>query len=165
MDGTDYPANAVVCKLWGLVGSPVEFILALSVYKALSHSYESWTCWIYSDEEYRQQVADGGPHQIGLFALVPQLRVDQVGEVDGDICSRTFQGSPQVAEADGHLFHERTVEQASKDRRRDRILQRCRIPVFRFTRTDLVRGSEESAYEIVDYIDERARLSSWRRMH
>ena len=34
-----------------------------------------------SDEEYRQAVADGGPHQIGLFALVPQLRVDQVGDI------------------------------------------------------------------------------------
>lgn len=71
MDGTDYPANAVVCKLWGLVGSPVEFILALSVYKALSHSYESWTCWIYSDEEYRQQVADGGPYQIDCLPSCP----------------------------------------------------------------------------------------------
>jgi hypothetical protein len=114
---TNYPANAVVCKLWGHVGSPVEFILALSVYKALSRSYDSWTCWVYSDGEYRQAVAEGGPHQIGLFALVPQLRIDQVGDVDlavfvpGVIKDRPI----VVIEADGHHFHERTVEQASKD--------------------------------------------------
>ena len=48
---TDYSANAVACKLWGLVGSPTEFILALSVYHALTRSYEAWTCWVYSNEE------------------------------------------------------------------------------------------------------------------
>jgi len=58
---TEYAANAVVCKLWGHVGSPTEFILVLSVYRALSRSYPAWTCWVYSDEEYRQALADGGP--------------------------------------------------------------------------------------------------------
>jgi hypothetical protein len=28
-----------------------------------------------------------------------------------------------------------------------------------------VRRSEESAHEIVDFIEERAQLSAWRRMH
>jgi hypothetical protein len=164
---TNYAANTVVCKLWGLVGSPTEFILALSVYRALARSYEAWTCWIYSDEEYRRQVADGGPHQIGLFALVPQLQVDKVGIVDLAIFVPGLnKHRPVVAvETDGHAFHERTVDQASNDRRRDRILQRFRIPVFRFTGTDVVRRSEESAHEIVDFIEERAQLSAWRRMH
>jgi hypothetical protein len=129
-----------------------------------TRSYEAWTCWVYSDEEYRQAVAEGGPHQIGLFALVPQLRVDSVGIIDLAIFVPGLNKCrPVVAiEADGHQFHERTVDQASNDRRRDRILQRSRIPVFRFTGTDVVRGSEEAAHEIVDYIDERARLSAWR---
>jgi hypothetical protein len=163
---TDYPANAVACKLWSLVGSPTEFILNLSVYHALTRSYEAWTCWVYSDEEYRQALAEGGPHQIGLFALVPQLRVDQVGDIDLAIFVPGLnKHRPVVAvECDGHQFHERTVDQASNDRRRDRVLQTLRIPVFRFTGTDVVRASEESAHEIVDYIDGRAQLSAWRRM-
>lgn len=50
-----------------------------------------------------------------------------------------------VAETDGHQFHERSPEQASKDRRRLRILQRLGIPVLPFTGTDVVRGSEAAA--------------------
>ena len=79
---TDYPANAVVCKLWGLVGSPIEFILALSVFHTLRRSYPSWTCWVYSDEEYRQAIADEKMDCLGRFALVPNLHVNKVGAVD-----------------------------------------------------------------------------------
>jgi hypothetical protein len=60
-----------------------------------------------------------------------------------------------VAECDGHAFHEKTPEQASKDRRRLRTLQRLGISVLPFTGTDIVRGSEESAQEIVEFIDAR----------
>lgn len=73
MSSTNYPANAVACKLWGLVGSPTEFILGLAVYHAFARSYEAWTPWLYSNEEYRQAVAEGGPFQI-LFALCPNYR-------------------------------------------------------------------------------------------
>jgi hypothetical protein len=162
---TNYAANAVVCKLWGLVGSPTEFILAMAVFRAFARSDEAWTPWVYSYEEYRQTVAEGGPFQIGLFALVPALQVDQVGEVDLAIFAPGLNKRRPVVvvETDGHAFHERTVDQASNDRRRDRILQRSRVPVFRFTGTDVVRSSEECAHEIIDYVNERAQLSAWRR--
>jgi Protein of unknown function (DUF559) len=164
MSSTNYSANAVACKLWGLVGSPTEFILALTVYRAFARSYEVWTPWVYSNEEYQQSVAEGGPSQIGLFALVPQLQVNQVGDVDLAIFvpGRNKYRPVVAVETDGHQFHERTVDQASNDRRRDRILQRSRVPVFRFTGTDVVRSSEECAHEIIDYVNERAQLSAWR---
>ena len=47
MRSTNYPANAVACKLWGLTGSPTELILALAVYHAFVRSYEAWTPWVY----------------------------------------------------------------------------------------------------------------------
>jgi hypothetical protein len=62
-----------------------------------------------------------------------------------------------VVECDGHQFHERTPEQASKDRRRVRILQRLGIGVLPFTGTDVVRSSEDLAEEIVEFIDARVR--------
>jgi hypothetical protein len=162
---TNYAANAVACKLWGLVGSPTELILAMAVYRAFARSYQAWTPWVYSNEEYQQAVAEGGPHQIGLFALVPQLQVDQVGDVDLAIFvpGLNKRRPVVVVEADGHQFHERTTDQASNDRRRDRILQRSSVPVFRFTGTDAVRSSEECAHEIIDYVDKRAQLAAWRR--
>jgi len=35
--GTDYPANVVACKLWGLTGSPTESILTLALFDKLCH--------------------------------------------------------------------------------------------------------------------------------
>jgi hypothetical protein len=155
--------NTVVCKLWGLVGSPIEFILALSVFNKLRRSYPSWTCWVYSNEEYRQVIVNETMVCRERFVLVPNLHVEQVGDVDLAIFIPGLTKRPLlVMEADGHQFHERTPDQASNDRRRDRTLLRQNIPVFRFTGTDVVRGSEEYACEIVDYINERAKLSTWR---
>src|SRR5215467_10594120 len=67
-----------------------------------------------------------------------------------------------VVECDGHEFHERTVQQASKDRRRDRMLQRRGVPILRFTGTDVVRGRAEFAQETADFIDERAEEKEFR---
>ena len=42
-----------------------------------------------------------------------------------------------VVECDGFDFHERTKEQASRDRRRDRALQRAGFKVYRYTGSDI----------------------------
>lgn len=49
----------------------------------------------------------------------------------------TFMGEQLVIECDGHDFHERTKEQAQKDKLRDRTLQRLGFKVFRFTGSEL----------------------------
>jgi hypothetical protein len=163
---TDYSANVVTCKLWGLVGSPTELILARAIYNKLNDCRSDWTCWVYSADEYRRVVVEATdanyPRQ---FVLVPQLPVNDVGDVDLTIFIPSISKRRPVAviETDGHQFHERTVEQASNDRRRDRRLARYRISVLRFTGTDVVRGSEEFAQEVVDFVNERARLSAWQR--
>ena len=55
-----------------------------------------------------------------------------------------------VVECDGHDFHERTKEQAAKDRSRDRALNSEGYDVFRFTGSELWRdpwGCAEQVYE------------------
>lgn len=42
-----------------------------------------------------------------------------------------------VLEVDGHAFHERTKEQATRDKARDRLLQSRGYKVFRFTGSDV----------------------------
>lgn len=54
-----------------------------------------------------------------------------------------------VVECDGHDYHERTKEQASHDRRRDRHMQSAGYKVFRFTGSDLHRNAIECAEEVV----------------
>jgi very-short-patch-repair endonuclease len=153
---TNYAANVVACKLWGLTGSPTESILTLALFTKLSHFYEGWVCRVHSEHEYRQALAEE-KIEGGTFVLVPQWSVNQFGLVDLAIFIPGL--APWrpiiVVECDGHQFHERTPEQASKDRRRLRNLQRLGISVYPFTGTDVVRSSEESAQEIVEFIHAR----------
>jgi len=155
--GTDYSANVVACKLWGLTGSPTESILTLALFDKLCHFYDGWTCRVYSEHECQQAL--DGKIESGSFVLVPQWSVNEVGLVDLAVFIPGLDRRRPivVVECDGHHFHERTVEQASKDRRRLRILQRLGIPVLPFTGTDVVRGSEEFAQEIAEFIDARVK--------
>lgn len=54
-----------------------------------------------------------------------------------------------AVEIDGHDFHERTKEQASSDRARDRLLSRCGYTVVRFTGSDVWSSPLLCAAEIV----------------
>lgn len=56
-----------------------------------------------------------------------------------------------VVECDGHDFHERTKEQAARDRSRDRRLQEAGYRVFRFTGAELYRDPLGCAREIFDW--------------
>lgn len=152
---TNYAANSVACKLWGLVESPIEMVLGQAIFDILNNFYDRWKCWVYSELEYTALIESKKTEYFGSFALVPQLNVPDIGRLDFAIfipgLSKTL--PMVVVECDGHDFHERTVQQASSDRRRDRKLQHCGIPILRFTGTDVVRGSTEFAQEIADFID------------
>lgn len=61
-----------------------------------------------------------------------------------------------VIECDGHNFHERTKEQAQRDKKRDRDLQSSGYSVFRFTGSELWRDPEKCANEISDVLMSRS---------
>ncbi len=54
-----------------------------------------------------------------------------------------------VVECDGHDFHERTKEQARKDRSRDRRLQELGYQVFRFTGSEIHADPMKCALQII----------------
>ena len=56
-----------------------------------------------------------------------------------------------VVECDGHNFHERTKEQAAKDRARDRWLTSKDYDVFRFTGSELWRDPMACAEQVTDW--------------
>lgn len=57
-----------------------------------------------------------------------------------------------VVECDGHDFHERTKEQARRDRKRDRDLQMAGMKVFRFTGSEIFRDVRKCVSEIQTYL-------------
>jgi len=56
-----------------------------------------------------------------------------------------------IVECDGHDFHERTKEQAAKDRSRDREFQGKGYTVFRFTGSEIWRDPCACADQILDW--------------
>lgn len=62
--------------------------------------------------------------------------------------------SPQpsfVVECDGHDFHEKTKEQAARDKKRDRDIQELGIPVFRFTGSEIHRDLDACVDQLDGY--------------
>ncbi len=60
-----------------------------------------------------------------------------------------------VVECDGHDYHERTKEQAERDKKRDRAISAAGMPVFRFTGRELHRDPQACVEEIIDYTQTR----------
>lgn len=56
-----------------------------------------------------------------------------------------------VVEYDGHDYHDRTKEQAGRDKRRDRAVAALGYPVLRFTGRELHRDAHACAREVVDF--------------
>lgn len=56
-----------------------------------------------------------------------------------------------VVECDGHDFHERTKEQAAKDRSRDRYLSMKGFDIFRFTGSELWKDPWDCAEQVLNW--------------
>lgn len=54
-------------------------------------------------------------------------------------------------ECDGHDFHEKTKEQAARDKSRDRRMMRVGIPTLRFTGSEIWRDAAGCAEEVFTY--------------
>lgn len=60
--------------------------------------------------------------------------------------------SPLVVECDGHDYHERTKEQAARDRSRDRQVQAAGALVFRFTGAEIHADADGCADQCIEYL-------------
>ena len=61
-----------------------------------------------------------------------------------------------IIECDGHEFHDRTRQQASNDRRRDRNMLSAGYPVFRYTDHDIHQNLDDICHEIWLQLDTMA---------
>jgi len=57
-----------------------------------------------------------------------------------------------AVECDGHDYHERTKEQAKRDKSRDRILAIDGIQTLRFTGSEIVSRPDLCAEQVLDYL-------------
>lgn len=87
--------------------------------------------------------------------IVPQLEIGRYRLDFGVAWYRPDSGLVMVAvECDGHDFHERTKEQAQRDKSRDRTLLGMGWPVLRFTGSEVYRDAATCADSVADAIFE-----------
>jgi hypothetical protein len=85
--------------------------------------------------------------EVAPQATVGPYRVDFLLSHGSGAANRT----PLVVECDGRDFHERTNEQASRDRARDRDLQARGYPVFRYMGADIWDDVVMHAHQALDF--------------
>ena len=148
---------------FGLCGSPVERLL-LSALIVVGHTksyalhlrgkqvtYELTSPNI--DTLVIQPQAQLGEHRVDFLvtqeSIVPDFDHKRTLP-DGMIIPGHMEVTKHlIVECDGHDFHDRTKEQASKDRARDRALQSLGYRVYRYTGSDLWRDVCVYAVEVV----------------
>lgn len=81
--------------------------------------------------------------------VVPDFSVKEKARDGTEIPGSKDVSSRVVVECDGHDFHERTKQQASRDRQRDRSLQATGYMIFRYTGSDLWRDPVAAADEVL----------------
>jgi very-short-patch-repair endonuclease len=109
-------------------GSPAEVRLLIPLCDAL----ESNAGW---DVVAQQQI---GTHRVDFAVSNPSWEIDSVSPVR------------IVVEVDGHEWHERTKEQASRDKKRDRDIQADGWRVLRFTGSEVWKDPVACAQEVYE---------------
>lgn len=86
-----------------------------------------------------------------LLTIQPQyqIKLSKNYRLDFLLTSR----SKQLAlEVDGHDYHERTKEQAKRDKERDRALVAAGFTVMRFTGSEIYHNADKAAREVLDFV-------------
>jgi very-short-patch-repair endonuclease len=142
--------------------SPIEVMLMAGLYQAaiddgLHQFMDSRGGPYFCAPEDAGIRLDGRPEE-GIF-ICPQV---VIGDYRVDfLVSYVSHPDPTVrfaVECDGHDFHEKTKEQAQRDKARDRILQSTGLNVFRFTGREIYADPVKCGREVCG----AARDASWR---
>jgi very-short-patch-repair endonuclease len=126
--------------------SPIEllFLTAINEYAFRLSPIFDHPCIVYDERPYSRN--QKGDLVIQMQVWISDWPVDFVLYHGGAKTIRKM-----VVECDGHEFHERTKEQAARDRSRDRRLQAMGYQVFRFTGSELWRNPLKCIREVDDW--------------
>lgn len=128
--------------------TPIERLLMSAVYVTLKHDPEIAEKIRRCDQAGLPEAMTGENAQETIFWVsqfqLPDWRVDFLFSVYSywpryNVPPRPEGWRSLIVECDGHDFHERTKEQAARDRSRDRWAQDNGYDVFRFTGSEIWR--------------------------
>lgn len=136
--------------------SPIELHLGLAIW-AVAHiiKIRHRPYFVMSETARAQLPEPGKPAPDDTIYIVPQYHFQRF-RIDWAV----IEGGQWVfVECDGHDFHERTKEQAARDRSRDRAIQTAGIPVLRFTGSEIHRDPTICACEVFQFLHAQRRAA------
>ncbi|QCG93930.1 DUF559 domain-containing protein [Azospirillum sp. TSA2s] len=113
-------------------------------------------------DDYMRSIICGSAMKAGAFIFQQQ----KIGKYRADfivvgVASENAKPVTVVVECDGHDFHERTKQQAQRDRRRDREMTALGYRVFRFTGSEIWADPRSCANEVMSFLSaEMARIGA-----
>lgn len=93
-------------------------------------------------------------YQPDKWLLVPQYEWNDF-RIDLALRVPSYRFKWLFIECDGHDFHERTKEQAARDRQKDREIQASGFPVLRFTGSEIHRDLASCADQVFQFLEDR----------
>lgn len=83
--------------------------------------------------------------------IIPQLQIDKY-RVDFFLTNAYAKDVKLIVECDGHDYHERTKQQAQRDKARDRHFQKEGYTVLRYTGSEIFRSPFKCAAEVTEML-------------
>jgi hypothetical protein len=153
-------ANIIALQYGG--DTPIERLLFAALCFRTEYDREAeWEWQVVVTGADIEKAIDACPRPTNSIFVQKQVEIPSIGRVDffvhafGDWAR---EGGPRppcwrrlIIECDGHDFHERTKEQAAKDRSRDRAATIAGIDVLRFTGSEIWRDPWECAGQIITW--------------
>jgi very-short-patch-repair endonuclease len=129
------------------IESPIEELMCAAL---LSESTLQINMVVFQGKNDGVSFGGEGSDMIKIFPQykIGQYRVDFYLEYIDRFTSQT---KKLIIECDGHDFHEKTKEQAQKDKSIDRMLLK-HSPVMRFTGSEIHKDAHDCAYQAIDYL-------------
>ena len=144
---------AALCDMHnGEFGSPIEGQLAAALIW-MSFSYAGAIQFAeYPEFDFQRLKNDGFDTPICRLA-----RQFDIGKYKADLIVYAMCGKAScgiVIECDGHDFHEKTKDQAARDKRRDREILTAGFPVMRFTGSEIYKSPVQCMEQVHAVVEE-----------
>lgn len=158
---------ACIIDEWAEGDSEIERLFFAALALRVEYGFSEFDCAMkVRDPEHAAQMRGWESSKLGLIVerqvQIDAYRVDFVvnawtygrvwGGADGPV-EGNERWRKLVVECDGHDYHERTKEQAARDRSRDRALTAAGYDVFRFTGSELWRDPWACADQVIEWAE------------
>lgn len=139
--------------------SPIEKLFFTALKARLWLQASEYTYLIEANDEQGERAAMTDARSLSQPSLIvrPQAQLEGwrvdflVHAFDFARAGGAAKWKPLIVECDGHDFHERTKEQAAKDRSRDRAFQLLDYSVLRFTGSEIYKDAWACAAQVTDW--------------